>query len=62
MYYFTSRKNDYEFSFDRNSVVVAKNLGESLLLKTLQKIPPFDYKGKENSHADSLDMLRMNGN
>lgn len=37
VYYFTSKKNEYEFSFDRSTIQVEKNLGERLLMSTIQK-------------------------
>jgi hypothetical protein len=37
MYYFTSKKNEYDFSFDRSAVKVEKNLGKALLMDTIQK-------------------------
>jgi hypothetical protein len=37
LYFFTSKKNEYDFSFDRSTIQVEKNLGERLLLSTIQK-------------------------
>lgn len=37
LYYFTSKKNEYDFSFDRSAVKVEKNLGKALLMETIQK-------------------------
>jgi hypothetical protein len=37
LYFFTSKKNEYDFSFDRSTIQVEKNLGEKLLMSTIQK-------------------------
>ena len=37
LYYFTSKKNEHDFSFDRTTFQVEKNLGEALMMDTIQK-------------------------
>lgn len=37
LYYFTSKKNEYDFSFDRSAVQIARNLGKELFLQGLSK-------------------------
>ena len=39
VYYFTSKKNEFDFSFDRSTLQVARNLGESLFLNSLYNRP-----------------------
>ena len=49
LYYFTSKKNDQDFSFDRSAVQVSRNLGRELFLQGLSRQKQPEPSGqKEN--------------
>ena len=50
MYYFTTRKNEFDFSFDKNVIAVERQIGSALLSRNIRKNSTSDAKENLSSY------------